>query len=209
MRETEGMFNFLGRLAAGHPRIICAAWLIAGVALTLLAPRWEHSAQDDDIRFLPSRCDSVRGYHLLAKASPKDVYASRIIFAIERRRGPLTDTALALVDGAVADLNRLREEEPALQLGRVNSYRDPFIGKRLLSRDRRCALVQVSLGTPYLAVATRSIVDRAERVVRTRFDKAGAAAPALYVTGPAGVGRDLTSAGANSLNQTTLATVVL
>ncbi len=41
------MFNFLGRLAAGHPRIICAAWLIAGAALTLLAPRWEHTAHDD------------------------------------------------------------------------------------------------------------------------------------------------------------------
>src|SRR5205823_10559522 len=41
------------------------------------------------------------------------------------------------------------------------------------------------------------------------FDEAGAAAPALYVTGPAGVGRDLTSAGASSLEQTTLATVVL
>src|SRR3954454_20103158 len=145
MRETEGMFNFLGRLAAGHPRLICAAWLIAAVALALLAPRWEHSAQDDDIRFLPSRCDSVRGYHLLEQAFPKDVYASRIIFAIERHHGPLTDADFALVDAAVADLNRLCDEEPDLQLGRINSYRDPFIGKRLLSRDRCCALVQVSL----------------------------------------------------------------
>src|SRR5438034_1084020 len=114
------MFNFLGRLAAGHPRIICATWLIAGVALSLLAPRWEHMA-----------------------------------------------------------------------------------------RDGQCALVQVSLGTPYLAVQTRASVDRAEQVVRARLAKAGASAPDLYVTGPAGVGRDLTSAGASSLEQTTLATVLL
>src|SRR3954454_21792809 len=109
MRETEGMFNFLGRLAAGHPRLICAAWLIAAFALALRPPRWEHSAQDDDIRFLPSRCDSVCGYHLLEQAFPKDIYASRIIFAVERRQGPLSDAALALIDAAVADLNRLRD----------------------------------------------------------------------------------------------------
>src|SRR5262245_5603091 len=209
MRETEGMFNFLGRLAASHPRAICATWLIVGAALTLLAPRWEHNAQDDDIRFLPARCDSVRGYRLLEQAFPKDVYASRIIFAVERENGPLTEADLALVDGLVADLNHLREDEPALQIGRVNSYRDPFIGKRLLSKDRCCALLQVSLATPYLAVQTRASVDRAAEVVKTRLEEAGSSAPAVYVTGPAGVGRDLTSAGASSLEQTTLATVLL
>ncbi|HKB38971.1 MAG TPA: MMPL family transporter [Gemmataceae bacterium] len=203
------MFNFLGRLAARHPRIICAAWLIAGIALTLLAPRWEHSAQDDDIRFLPGRCDSVRGYRLLEQAFPKDVYASRIILAVERKHRPLNEADLALVDGMVAALNRLRDREPDLQIGRINSYRDFFIGKRLLSRDGQCALIQVSLGTPYLAAQTRASVDRAEKVVKARLAKAGRSAPDVYLTGPAGVGRDLTSAGASSLEQTTLATILL
>ncbi len=203
------MFNFLGRLAANHPLKICAAWLVVGAALALLAPPWEQRAQDDDIRFLPARTDSVRGYRLLEQAFPRDVYASRIVFALERKGAALADDDLALVDDVVRDLNALREAEPALQIGRVHSYRDPFIGKRLLSDDRRCALVQVSLGTPYLALQTRASVDRAEEVVRARLDAAGDGAPALYVTGPAGVGRDLTSAGANSLDHTTVATIVL
>jgi RND superfamily putative drug exporter len=203
------MFNFLGRLAAAHPWKICAGWLIAGVVLALAAPRWEHNAQDDDIGFLPARCDSVRGYRLLEQAFPRDIYASRVIFALERQHGPLTEGDLELVNGLFADLQQLARDEPALQLGRISSCRDAFVGKRLLSNDKQCALIQVDLPTPYLAFQTRTIVDRTEQVVRARLREAGSAAPALYVTGPAGVGRDLTRASANSLDRTTLATVLL
>ena len=203
------MFNFLGRLAVHHPWKIIAAWVMVGAAVALAAPRWEHNAQDDDIGFLPARCDSVRGYRLLAQAFPKDVYASRIIFALEGKDGPLREVDLALVAQMVDDLKHLGKDEPELQIGQVSSCRDPFIGKRLLSQDRRCALIQVALGTPYLALQTRATVDRAEKVVRARLAVAGSRAPALFVTGPAGVGRDLTRASANCLDRTTLATIFL
>src|SRR5262249_52299518 len=113
----------------------------------------------------------------------------------------------SLIDGIVADLEKLREREPELKIGRVHSHKDAFVGKRLLSKDGRCALVQVALGTPYLAMQTRTSVDRAEEVVRRRL--ASASGLELCATGPAGIGRDLTSASASSLDHTTLATVVL
>jgi RND superfamily putative drug exporter len=203
------MLKMLGRFTAAHAWKICAAWLLAGVVLSFLAPSWDGRTQDDDIRFLPDRCDSVRGYYLLEQAFPQDVCASRAIFAIERPGGTLTETDLALVDQLAADLNRLRDAEPALQLGRVYSHRDPFIGKRLLSADGECALIQVALASPYLALQTRKAVDRAETVLRERLAHAGKNAPRLLVTGPAGVGRDLTRASAASLHATTLATIVL
>ena len=81
------MFKLVGRLATAHPWMICAAWLLAGGAISALAPRWDSKAQDDDIRFLPDRCPSVRGYHLLEKAFPKDISQSRAIFAVERADG--------------------------------------------------------------------------------------------------------------------------
>ena len=52
-------------------------------------------------------------------------------------------------------------------------------------------------------------MDRAEQVVRKRLAEAGADAPQLYVTGHAGIGRDLVRASANGLDSTTLATVIL
>ncbi len=203
------MFKLVGRLATTHPWIVCAAWLLAGGAVTALAPAWDSKAQDDDIRFLPDRCPSVRGYHLLEKSFPKDISQSRAIFAVERDGGPLTGSDFKLVDGIVNDLNELRAKEPELQIGQINSYRDGFVGNRLTSKDGRCTLIQMSLGTPYLALQTRATVDRAESVMQNRLAKADGNEPTVLTTGPGGIGRDLIRASADSLEGTTLATVAL
>jgi RND superfamily putative drug exporter len=203
------MFTRLGRFTTSRPWLVCAAWLVAGLALTLLSPRWDAAAVDDDISFLPARCASVRGYQLLRQAFPQDVFASRAILTVERSDRPLDDADFALIDRAVSAINQLRQEEPSLQIGRVYSHRDGFIGKRLVSGDGQCSLIQVSLGTPFLALQTRTTVDRVEQSARAVFADAGAAAPPLLVTGPAGVGRDLTRASAASLEGTTLATIIL
>jgi RND superfamily putative drug exporter len=203
------MFHRLGRLTTDHPAGVCVTWIVAAIGLTLLAPDWDSKAQDDDIHFLPARCASVRGYQLLEKAFPQDIFASRAIFALERAAGPLTAADFAQVDQLVADLDLVRRLEPDLRIGNISSYRDGFIGSRLTSADRRCTLIQVGLGTPFLALRTRATVDRAEAVVRQRMKGMGADAPRLMVTGPAGLGRDLIRASAGSLQGTTLATVVL
>jgi len=203
------MFKPLGRFSTQYPWLICAAWLLLGTAVAFVAPAAGHGVQDDDIRFLPARCPSVRGYQLLEQAFPQDVFASRALFAVERADAPLTDADLTLVDQMADDLDRLKRDEPALQISRVVTPREPFIGKRLLSEDGRSALLQISLTTPFMAVQTANAVDRAEQVVRQRLAEAGPDAPKLYVTGHAGVGRDLIRASAHGLDTTTVATVIL
>ncbi len=203
------MFKLLGRLCASHPRYVCVAWLAAGAVLALLAPSWDSRTQDDDIRFLPGRCPSVRGYRLLEKAFPEDVSASRLVFALERENAPLTPADYALVGQLVADLEKLRRDQPALKLGKTVSCRDGIVGGRLTSDDRRCTLIQIPLGTPFLALQTRTVVDRASEVLARRMAQAGPGAPKLYATGTAGIGRDLTQAAGESLDGTTLATIVL
>jgi RND superfamily putative drug exporter len=205
----KDMFTHLGSFTVRHPWLTCAGWLVLGLALAWIAPPWEKGAQDDDIRFLPASCPSVRGYQLLEKAFPQDAFASRILFAVERADAPLSAADLALADAIADDLSKLRQQEPALQIKKITCRSDPFIGKRLVSDDGRCALVQVSLGTPYLAVQTKLTVDRAAEVVRDRLARFGDNPPAVFATGPAGVGRDLITASANGLESTTLATVVL
>lgn len=204
------MFKMLGRLATRYPWTLCAFWLVTAVCVAWIAPKWESTAQDDDIRFMPARTDSVRGYRLLEKSFPKDVYASRIIFTFERPDRKLDDQDFRLIDDLVAELDALRQAEPDLKLGKILSYRDPYIGKRLVSEDRQCTLIQVGLGSPYLALKTQVAVDRAEAQVRKKYEQfQGASAPILHVTGPAGLGRDLTSASLNSLDNTTIATIIL
>jgi RND superfamily putative drug exporter len=203
------MYRFLGRLAVNHSGIICSAWVILAVALPFIAPSWRSKTQDDDIRFLPADTPSVRAHQLLEQAFPQDVCASRALFCIERTEAPLTPADMSLVDRLSSTLQHLKNVEPDLQINGITSRRDAAIGNRLVSIDGHATLIQVALATPYLANQTRLTVDRCEEALRGELMKAGSTAPKLFVTGPAGIGRDLVKAGTDSLDHTTLATIVL
>lgn len=202
------MFDLLGRLAVDHPWKVCAVWLVAAAALTLAAPAWQAHSRDDDIHFLPAECPSVRGYELLAQAFPNEVYGSRLVVALERPR-PLTADDFALVDRLTAELEQLRSLEPELGLGAIRSCRDPLIGRRLTSNDGCCTLITAALEAPYLALTTQAAADRAESRLRQVLDQAGHDPPRMYVTGSAGIGRDLVRATRQSLDRTTAATIGL
>lgn len=203
------MFHKLGRYTASRPWTVCVVWLVAGLILALAAPKWDGCAQDDDIRFLPERFTSVRAYQLMQQAFPHEVYASRLIFALERENTALTETDFQLVAHMVDDLEKLRQDAPELKLGKIDSFQDGILGSRLTSSDGRCTLVQVALGTPFLAVATQNTVDQARAIINRRLTLAGSDVPRLYTTGAAGLGRDLINACGHSLETTTIATVLL
>lgn len=204
------MFRFIGRLTSYHPWSIVGAWLTIAVVTGFLAPNWDRNSQDDDIRALPARCASVRGYQLLEEAFPGDIYASNLVLAFERPESPLTDTDYQIIDAIRQRLESLRREEPALALQAVHAPGDPILGKKLKSNDGHCALLKVQLQFPYMAVQTRIAVDRIDAVVAETM----ATLPAteglnLHPTGPAGIGRDLVRTSTNSLENTTLATILL
>src|SRR5262249_39719482 len=117
--DTRTMFKYLGRATATHPWLVCLAWVIVAGVVSIAAPKWDERAADDDIRFLPARCDSVKGHQLLEQAFPQDVFASRLIVAVERGDAPLTASDFALVDDLAADLQRLREDDSSLQISRI------------------------------------------------------------------------------------------
>lgn len=203
------MFRFVGRLCVTHPLKVCAAWIVLAIGLTLVAPDWRRQSQDDDIRFLPNSYPVVRGFKLLEQAFPQDVFACRVLFAIERPETELSAEDFDLVDRMTDELQALANEQPDLQITGVVSHREPIIGSRLVSADSHCTLIQMSLATPYLAIQTQETVDQAEARLRPILATAGADAPKMHVTGPGGVGRDLVKASAQSLDHTTLATISL
>src|SRR5262245_25889522 len=164
------MFYRLGHWAAQKSWIVCAVWLALGIALTCIAPAWDTQTQDDDVRFVPDRFTSVRAYHLLEQAFPQDVFASRVVFAVEREDGPLTSDDFQTVETMVKDLEQLRQEAPRLEIGKIESHQSGLIGWRMLSHDQQCTLIQVSLKTPYLALATQQAVERIDAVVKKRLD---------------------------------------
>ena len=203
------MFYRLGHFAAQKSWLICAAWLVIGAALTVVAPAWDTQTQDDDVRFVPERFTSVRAYQLLEKAFPKDVFASRVVFALEREHSVLTSEDFQLVQTLVKELDQLRQAKPDLKIGKIESFQSGLVGWRMISADQQCTLIQVSLDTPYLANATQQVVERMEEVVKKRLASSTNTGLQVHTTGSAGIGRDLTKACGDSLDHTTWATIIL
>lgn len=202
------MFRRLGSLTARYPWTICIVWVLVGAAIALVAPAWDASTQDDDVRFVPDRFTSVRAYKMLEKAFPQDVFASKIAFALERPDRQLDADDFRLVDQLVADVEGLRVAAPELKIAKVESCRDGLLGFRLVSADQKCTLIMVSLETPYLAAATAQAVTKAEATIKSRLAEYPNG-PRLYTTGAAGIGRDLGKASLHGLDGTTWATVIL
>ena len=203
------MFYRLGHFAAHQAWLICGFWLAMGVVLTCIAPAWDGQTQDDDVRFVPDRFTSVRAYYLLQQAFPQDVFASRVVFAVEREDGPLTSGDFQVVETILKDLETLRHDAPTLEIGKIESHQSGLVGWRMTSHDQQCTLIQVSLKTPYLANATRAAVERIDAVVKQRMNSTELNGLQVNITGSAGIGRDLTKAASDSLDHTTWATVIL
>src|SRR5262249_27111988 len=151
---------------------------------------------------------SVRGYHLLEEAFPNEVFASKAIFAIERTEAPLTSADFVLVDKLIDEIEELRRD-PSLKIGNIVSHRDGLIGTRLNSADGHCTLIQVPRATPYLAWQPGATPARIAQRRRRRVAAPAPPPPRLLTTGAAGLGRDLIKASGDSLEHTTLATIIL
>src|SRR6185295_12856992 len=109
----------------------------------------------------------------------------------------------------VQDLEQLRADAPELNIGKPCYFGDGIVGSRLTSQDKHCTLIQVPLGSPFLALQTQAAVDRSANVMRQRIAEQESGAPKLYATGSAGIGRDLVTAAGQSLDGTTWATIAL
>ena len=117
-----------------HHRLV-RTWLVLGVGLACLprsgkaAPGRRHPLPARPLRQRPRLPAAREGVPAGRLRQPRHL----------RRRAPdgtLTTHDLALVDAIVADLNRLRQDEPDLQIKKIYSHRDPFIGKRPAQRRR-------------------------------------------------------------------------
>ena len=203
------MFYRLGRFAANQAWLIGAMWLALGVTLSVLAPAWDTQAEDDDVCFVPERFTSVRAYHLMEQAFPQDVFASRVVYAVEREESALTFEDFQVVEALIKDLEQVRQSAPELKIGKIDSFHSGLIGWRMISGDQQCTLIQVSLPTPYLANTTKNAVEKLDAIVKKRLAAAETDGLQIHITGSAGIGRDLTKAAGDSLDHTTWATILL
>ncbi len=213
-RLSNSFFAFLGRTVTRYPWYFVGGWVLLLGIVVWASPGWQEGCQDDDIRFMPERCLSVRGYDLLQRAFPREVYGSRLIVCMERQGTPLVEEDDQCFHRLHQEIEALRHEQPQLGIRHVRGPLDPLIGSRLRSADGHCALLIIGLETPFLAQRTRQALEMLEGRVRPIFDehlklRGWSSDPRLVFTGPAGMGRDLNDAMTRGFHGTTLATVIL
>ena len=204
------LFERLADVVIRRGWIVVLFWVAATAALVQFAPSWESVSRDDDVHFFPAEYPSVIGQDLLDRGFPHDASSSQAVVVAERRDGPLTAADRDYVAGLVAALNRLREDHPKLGIRRVDWYKTPVIGPRLLSPATdagQAVLTVVSINGTYLAKSTRIAMEGLEKTLE-ELPKPPAGLN-LALTGSAAVGRDMNKASDESVSNTTWATIAL
>jgi RND superfamily putative drug exporter len=205
------MFSLISRLVIRRPGLVVAVCFALAAALRSVAPAWDQVTKDDNVRFFPPDFPSVVGQGLLERGFPRDAASSQVVLVCERADGPLTPRDFGYADGMAGRFYQYAQSTPALGFKKLDTYRTPVIGPRLLGDGGvapRAVLTIVSLNGSYLAKTTRIAVDGILEWVgreRTRLP----AGLTLAVTGSAVVGHDINAGANESIANTTWTTVIL
>ncbi|MGW3040444.1 MMPL family transporter [Kitasatospora sp. NPDC001159] len=189
------MFTRIGRFVVRRPWLVVAAWLVAAVALTALAPKLKSTT--DQAEFLPSHYESVQVADVQKRAFPGPDQPAAI--AVFKR----TDGA-ALTDADKADLAKIAAGLEAKQYAHLKKVQtDPSS----VSPDGRIGLAQVyaDIKDSYDESVTNDVkqlrVDVKELLNGTSL-KVG-------VTGDAATALDSQDSGSNTDGMIMMATLLL
>ena len=129
-----------------------------------------------------------------------------------REVGRLTPADFCFVEAEATSISRFATQHPDLGVKKIDTYRSPVIGPRLIGSRAdgadHAVLSIVSLDSGYLSRKTQLAVDR---ILEHVNKKAHEPPPGLVraITGSAAVGRDTHAATDESIEATTNATVAL
>ncbi len=209
------MFSFLSSLVIRRPRAVVVSWLVLTAALHYLAPRWDQVTKDDDVLHFPANAPSMIAQELSERGFPQDASGSQLVLVYERKNGLSSSGDLDFVNGEAARIDQSAQEQPELGVTKIETFRSPVIGPRLIgsSDDGRsqAVLTIISLSSTPLAQKTDGAVDRIMEWIQT-YKSMPPQGLGRMVTGSAAVGHDTNAATnesiANSTN-TTIALVIL
>jgi RND superfamily putative drug exporter len=200
------VFELLGRSVVRWRYLVALGWLVAAGVL-FFAPSLRDVGTSDETSFLPRDVESVAAGELLARGFPADEAVGTATLVLVRAPGPLNDVDRAYL----AELGTWMAgptQDPALE-GSV---------ERLVTaetRPERAALLRSEDGTTELATVQLTVPafqERANDTVAAIREHVQATAPAgleVYVTGPAGIGKDYLQAIEDGTDRTTVVTIVL
>ncbi len=202
------LYERFGRLISRYWPLAILLWLAAGLAMHYLAPRWDDVTRDGDLAYLPEEMASVQGERLLARAFPDIRSKSQVVFVLARPDAPLSSSDWLAVHRLASRLEP--ETRPDLPIVEIWTPETPVIGKKLVSDDRRAALIVMLLKTEFMAIENIDTLKSLRQIV-AGIRKDGEFPEGLEVgmSGSAAIGGDMLDSAQESIENTELATVVL
>jgi uncharacterized membrane protein YdfJ with MMPL/SSD domain len=175
------MFPLRGKTLTRFWPLPLGAWLLLLAAVWQLAPPWDEVTQGGDIPYLSDATPSRRGQRLFKEAFPDEYADSGIVLIVARDEEGAElgeQDKQFIAPSPTPALKQLAAEEGGPVAGseagatrgqrlsaRIRDPEEPGIGARLLSRDRKAALVLVELTTPFLDQRNWATVEKAEALV--------------------------------------------
>lgn len=172
---------------------LLAAWVIVGGTLFWSAPAWDSVAVQGEFNFLPENSPTRRGEELLQQAFPDDREKSNIVLVLTRNdETPLSSSEKSFItDTLLPKLEQLSESESNSPILSVRTFSDEETGDLLISKDERCALVEIELSLGFLDQSNREQIEKVEQQIKNlRSSKEYPPELNVSMTGSAVVGRD-------------------
>ncbi|HZJ02571.1 MAG TPA: MMPL family transporter [Thermoleophilia bacterium] len=210
------MFALIGRLAARYRWAIVAAWIVAAVFITLVAPNIDDVAVNDQRAFLQAEAPSIEAAETVEEYFPERTSPSSA--AIVFRASEVGDASASGESGG----GSLLEGETGAFIGQITEWlRGPDAPKvvervtspigpdqqtaaALVAEDGRVALISVA----FSSIGTEEVTLEAVEQIGERLDAAPASLN-TYITGDAAIIGAYDQATRESLDSTTWITIML
>ena len=196
------MFDRLGRLARDRFIWVIVGWIVIAGIVRAVAPQLADVATYDETAFLTADAESVRAAQALHELWPEDEFGNSAAIVISRE-AKLTDSDFAYLDGLEAWLRS--DEAPAPVRGTQSVRTRPEVKDVLSSGDGTTTILIVQFSTPPFEPPTNDAIVAIREHIRSDRPEG----LAVHVTGNAGVAADQANTIAESVDRTTLITLIL
>ncbi|MGH2794138.1 MAG: MMPL family transporter [Actinomycetota bacterium] len=196
------MFDRLGRLATRRFVWVILIWIALAGVVRSVAPSLRDVATYDETAFLTADAESVRAAQALVDGWPEDEFgnSAAIVFS---RTPKLTDTDLRYLEELETWLRS--DAAPDVVRGTQSVKTRPELTDVLSAEDGTTTLMIVQFRTPPFEPPTNDAVVE----IREHIDETVPEGLAVHVTGNAGVAADQSNSIRESIDRTTVITLVL
>jgi RND superfamily putative drug exporter len=195
-------FSRLIDAVEAHARWVLALWLLAAVALTLIAPSLNDVGSTDTADFLPADAPSQQADRVLARLFPDDPTreSSIVVFA---RDGGLTDADEAYIGELTATLTtgELGQDITDVQ----STATSPELAAFLRAPDGEAELLVASMADAPFSTSGTAAVER----LRDHLEETAPDGLTHHVTGIGGLAADQANGVIESFDRTAIVTVLL